>query len=226
MGSAELERDLFPMALDSWDKRYLALAMQVSQWSKDPSSKMGAVITNANGRIVALGYNGFPEQVHDLPHRLKDKKRKYQMVVHAEANAALIAGAASVGGTIYLYGRRPICGPCAGILIQSGIKRAVAISPPCQGTGATPIANDPSQADWAKSGRLAAQMFKEAKVKFAAVKKHAAIQNTFDGLIKWIDYEREISKEDAIDDCPIFEQLACNLRDVDTFVAAAFCKKG
>jgi dCMP deaminase len=116
-----------PMALDSWDERYLALAMQVSQWSKDPSSKMGAVIADVKGRVVASGYNGFPEHVHDCPEILNNKEKKYQMVVHAEANAALIAGAAAIGGTVYLYGRRPICGPCAGILIQAGIKRAVAI---------------------------------------------------------------------------------------------------
>lgn len=213
------------MALDIWDKRYLALAMQVSQWSKDPSSKMGAVIANANGRIVSLGYNGFPEKVEDFAERLNDKKRKYQMVVHAEANAVLIAGAASVGGTVYLYGRRPICGPCAGILIQAGIRRAVAIPPPADGTEAIAAANDPSQADWAKSGRLALQMFKEAKVTFDAVNKHAAIESTFAGLIKWIDHERGVIEEDAIDDYPTFEQLACKLRDLDTFVSAHLCTK-
>ena len=164
--------------------------------------------------------------MHDLPDRLNDKNRKYQMVVHAEANAALIAGAASVGGTVYLYGRRPICGPCAGILIQAGIKRAVAIPPPCEGTRARHVIADPSQADWAKSGRLAIQMFKEAKVKFDPVNKHTAIESTFDGLVKWIDHEREISKEDTIDDCPTFEQLACKLREVGTFVAAALCERG
>jgi dCMP deaminase len=207
-----------PMALDSWDERYLALAMQVSQWSKDPSSKMGAVIADVKGRVVASGYNGFPEHVHDCPEILNNKEKKYQMVVHAEANAALIAGAAAIGGTVYLYGRRPICGPCAGILIQAGIKRAVAIPPPCDVTEAKPMSNDPSQTDWAKSGRIAIQMFKEAKVQFQPVNKKAAVEQTFTGLIKWIDHESKISLEDSGAIHPVLVQLACKLRDLNAFV--------
>lgn len=80
------------MPLDSWDERYLAIAMQVSQWSKDPRSKVGAVITDAKGRVLALGFNGFPRNVHDCPERLGDPDEKYPKVVHAEANAALLLG--------------------------------------------------------------------------------------------------------------------------------------
>jgi dCMP deaminase len=209
------------MALKSWDERYLAIAMHVSQWSKDPSSKMGAVIADVKGRIVASGYNGFPAHVHDCPEILNQKEKKYQMVVHAEANAALIAGAAAADGTVYLYGRRPICGPCAGILIQAGIKRAVAIPPPCEGAEAKPMSNHPSQTDWAKSGRLAIQMFKEAKVQFEPVTKQAAVEETFDGLIKWIDHEIKISLEDSGEIHPALLQLSSKLQDVHTFVAAA-----
>jgi dCMP deaminase len=62
------------MTLNSWDRRYLAVAMQVSHWSKDPSSKMGAVIANTQQRLVALGYNGFPKQVEDCQRRLHNKR--------------------------------------------------------------------------------------------------------------------------------------------------------
>jgi dCMP deaminase len=57
------------MTINSWDRRFLAVAMQVSHWSKDPSSKMGAVIANADQRLVALGYKGFPKQVEDSQNR-------------------------------------------------------------------------------------------------------------------------------------------------------------
>ncbi len=43
-----------------WDKRFLKLAREISTWSKDPSSKIGAVIVNDERRILATGYNGFP----------------------------------------------------------------------------------------------------------------------------------------------------------------------
>jgi deoxycytidylate deaminase len=46
------------MALTEWDRRYLHIAQQVSCWSKDPSTKVGAVIADSPGRVVALGYNG------------------------------------------------------------------------------------------------------------------------------------------------------------------------
>jgi dCMP deaminase len=43
-----------------WDLRFLTLAKTVSTWSKDPSTKVGAVIVDKNRRVVSLGYNGFP----------------------------------------------------------------------------------------------------------------------------------------------------------------------
>ena len=58
---------------DKWDKRYLALAKFVSEWSKDPRAKVGAIIRNRRGRPVALGYNGFPGGIAD-DGRLYDKE--------------------------------------------------------------------------------------------------------------------------------------------------------
>jgi len=48
-----------------WDIRFLDLAKLVSTWSKDPSTKIGAVITDRDNKIVSLGYNGFPKKVAD-----------------------------------------------------------------------------------------------------------------------------------------------------------------
>jgi len=53
------------MALSRWDRRYLAIAHQVSCWSKDPSTKVGAMIAGKRGRVVALGSSGFAEYVED-----------------------------------------------------------------------------------------------------------------------------------------------------------------
>jgi dCMP deaminase len=43
-----------------WIVRFLDLARTVSQWSKDPSTKVGAVIADNQQRVVSLGFNGFP----------------------------------------------------------------------------------------------------------------------------------------------------------------------
>lgn len=198
------------MALDSWDRRYLTIAMQISHWSKDPRSRMGAVITNADRRLIALGFNGFPKQVEDCQSRLHNKRVKYEIVVHAEANAMLIAGSAAVGGTLYLYGPRPICGRCAGLLIQAGIKRAVAIPrPPCDEIRGKTVNDHPSQMNWPESGRLAIQMFNEAGVDFEAANNKIAVEETFIDLMNCADRNR-----DAAD-------IASRLRDIHQLVSAS-----
>ena len=49
--------------LDKWDHRFLALAEHISHWSKDPSTKVGAVITHRSKRVVSMGFNGLPAGV-------------------------------------------------------------------------------------------------------------------------------------------------------------------
>lgn len=107
-----------------WDMRYLSLAKYwATLCSKDPSTIVGAVVVSADGQREYLGYNGFPRGVHDSEERLNTREVKYQMVVHAEANALLKAGADARGGTLYcnLF----TCNECAKLVIQSGIKRVV-----------------------------------------------------------------------------------------------------
>ena len=56
--------------LNKWDLRYLKLAEEVSSWSKDPSSKIGAIAVGNKGQVLAQGYNGFPRGVIDKPEYL------------------------------------------------------------------------------------------------------------------------------------------------------------
>jgi dCMP deaminase len=143
--------------------KYLSIAREVSGWSKDPSTQVGAVIADAQRRIVAVGFNGFPKKVNDSAERLRDRSKKYPMVVHAEANVAVIAGSAAHGGTIYVHGA-PICSHCAGILIQAGIVRAIG-KPPCHEARAQTPGSDP-QIDWNALGLIALEMFAEAHIRF------------------------------------------------------------
>lgn len=76
----------------SWDDRFLELATVISSWSKDPSTQVGAVIVDDDNRVISIGYNGFPKGIKD-DHRLSNRDLKYEMVVHAEANALLFANA-------------------------------------------------------------------------------------------------------------------------------------
>jgi len=110
-----------------WDVRFMRLAREISLWSKDPSSKIGAVIVNDERRILATGYNGFPRGIADTEERLNDREQKYPRIVHSEMNAlmnALYSGVSVKDATIYVYGL-PVCSECTKSIIQAGIKRVV-----------------------------------------------------------------------------------------------------
>lgn len=109
-----------------WDHRFMRLAREVSTWSKDPAAQIGAVIIR-DRRILATGYNGFPEGIEDTPERLNDKEQKFPRIIHGEMNALLNAlnnGVSVRGSTLYVYGL-PICADCTKSVIQSGISRVV-----------------------------------------------------------------------------------------------------
>ncbi|MCX8520243.1 MAG: deaminase, partial [Rhodoferax sp.] len=105
--------------MDKWDVRFCELAKFVSEWSKDPSAKVGAVVFSKRGGDVSIGYNGFPMGVEDSAERLEDQEMKLELVVHAEQNALIAAGSRSAGSTLYVWGK-PICARCAGSIIQAG----------------------------------------------------------------------------------------------------------
>ncbi len=106
-----------------WDRRFLSVADLVATWSKDPSTQVGAVIVDANRRIVSQGYNGFPIGTDDDPAIYDDRNRKYKRVLHAEKNALLFAQRDLSGCTLYVT--HPACGQCMAAAIQMGIARIV-----------------------------------------------------------------------------------------------------
>lgn len=112
------------MNIQKWDDRFLNLAQFVSNWSKDPSTKVGAVITDSHNRIVSIGYNGFPKNIADYPELLDDRETKYNMIVHGEMNAILFANRSLEQCTLYTYPFIP-CPRCASMIIQSGITKVV-----------------------------------------------------------------------------------------------------
>lgn len=114
-----------PLAtLEKWDVRFLDLAKHISQWSKDPSTKVGAVIVRPDRTVCSIGYNGFARGVNDDEERYMNRDVKYELVIHAEANAILKAKEDLDGYTIYVTPFRP-CNNCAGLVIQSGITTVV-----------------------------------------------------------------------------------------------------
>ena len=79
----------------TWWPRYLSIAKQVSTWSKDPSTQVGAISVGSKGQILAQGYNGYPRGMDDSDY---DNR--------------------------FVYGL-PVCHECAKAIIQVGIKRVI-----------------------------------------------------------------------------------------------------
>ena len=140
----------------AWGDKYIHLAKEISTWSKDPSTKVGAIVVGCDGQILSQGFNGFPRGIKDTPERLNNRERKYELVVHAEMNAiynASLNGVSLKDSTLYVYGL-PICNECAKGIIQVGIKKVVAMRPKVYNS------------DWDKSNKNAEAIFREAEVMY------------------------------------------------------------
>ena len=58
------------MFSDKWHYRFMEVAKLVSTWSKDTSTKTGAVVVGPDREIRATGYNGLVRGVDDnIPER-------------------------------------------------------------------------------------------------------------------------------------------------------------
>lgn len=101
----------------------LDMAEHVSRLSKDPSTRVGAIIFDQKRRLVSAGYNGFARGVADSVSRLNDRDKKLKLTIHAEQNAILFATAPLDGATLVVT--HPCCSQCAAKVIQSGIKHVL-----------------------------------------------------------------------------------------------------
>mgnify|MGYP001387657450 CR=1 FL=1 len=107
---------------EKWDRRFIDLALHISDWSKDPSTKVGCVVVGADREIRSTGFNGFPRGIEDSIERLEDRDLKYPLICHAEENA--IMHAARIGISLKdctAYVTWPPCTRCARSLIQAGV---------------------------------------------------------------------------------------------------------
>lgn len=106
-----------------WDFRFMQLCDVVAGWSKDTSTKVGAVIIDNEKNIKSLGFNGFPRGVDDTVKERYERPQKYQWTEHAERNAVFNAtrnGTVLYNCILYLNQGIP-CTGCARAIIQSGI---------------------------------------------------------------------------------------------------------
>jgi dCMP deaminase len=133
-----------------WDAFFLGMAAYVATASKDPSSKVGAVIVRPDRSVASVGYNGFARGVEDSAARLGNRDTRLLFTAHAELNAILSAGGSVGRCTIYVWPYAP-CAHCASAIIQAGIFRVV-----------TPVGGRPER--WKEHFEAADAMFIEAGI--------------------------------------------------------------
>jgi dCMP deaminase len=107
--------------MTNWPARFIALANHIATWSKDPSTKVGAVIVDNQNRVVSMGYNGVPRGVSEAAPT--NRTVRLLRTIHAEENALHFAEVDVTGHTMYI--NRPPCARCAAHIIQRGITRVI-----------------------------------------------------------------------------------------------------
>ncbi|CAH3132827.1 unnamed protein product [Pocillopora meandrina] len=111
----------------TWVEYYRDVAFCVSMRSKDPSLQVGCVTVHPKSlRILSAGYNGFPPGTPNKEENWR-KGTKDDLVVHAEANAVLLAGQADLEGSIAFVTMYP-CRECAKMLITKGVRKVYYLS--------------------------------------------------------------------------------------------------
>jgi len=147
------------MFSDKWNKRFMELAFLVASWSKDPSTKTGAVVVGPDKEIRATGYNGPVRGVNDDVAERLERPTKYDFFEHAERNAlynACLTGV-SLKGCV-MYATHAPCVDCARAIIQAGIKTVV--------TNKVVIDETTPKNTWRDKLCFSAQMFEEAGVEY------------------------------------------------------------
>lgn len=101
----------------------LAMAAAAALRSRDPSTKVGAVIVRPDKSVAAIGYNGFPRGMEDREDWYEDRSEKYDRVIHAEMNALLSMKEHAAGTTVAVT--HPPCKDCAKHLAAAGVAKVI-----------------------------------------------------------------------------------------------------
>jgi dCMP deaminase len=138
-----------------WYSYFKNISDIVALKSKDPDTKVGAVIVGPEKEIVSTGYNSFPRGINDDVESRKERPEKYFWMAHAELNSIVNAarnGVSTKGCSIYTTSDVP-CNDCAKAIINAGIKNVF-----CVKNGG------PRSDKWKEQEARSIEMFNEAGV--------------------------------------------------------------
>lgn len=162
----------------SFDELFMREVYLIASKSKDPMTKIGAVLVKDNHSILR-GYNGIVQGVKDLPERM-ERPEKYDWMSHAERNACYMGarfGIATDGTTLYTQGLP--CVQCADAVVNCGIREIVLhkqwedLIPQTRATG--------SDRPWVEVGYKSKIKFNEAGISIRFFDKFLNVDGYWDG---------------------------------------------
>ncbi len=147
---------------NQWDRKWIVTAEHYSEFSYDPSTKVGAVFVKDDIPLVQ-GYNGFARGVIDSGGLIVDRKEKILRTVHAEINCICNAAANGIriqGCKVYLYGML-MCSQCAGAVLQTKPTHITVVLP-----------DGKRVAKWVDSFIVSCEMYQQARVEYDIYRQH------------------------------------------------------
>lgn len=160
-----------------WHDWFLQGVYWVASKSKDPKTKIGAILVK-DRRIISTGYNGIPIGVSDIDENRHQRPEKYKWYEHGERNAIYAAAKYGIDtdGAI-LYTNSLPCVDCARGIIQSGIK-CVYIHQQFND-----LCNEAQREQWKGHDNATFTMFNESGVEVHTVSRILGCKAYFDGKV-------------------------------------------
>ena len=165
----------YDYTMKDWNHWFLQGVYWVASKSKDPKTKIGAIIVK-DRHIVSTGYNGLPIGVNDAIEARSQRPDKYKWYEHGERNAIYAAskfGISTEGATLYTNSLP--CADCARGIIQSGIANVYVHHQFGE------ICNSVQREQWKGHDTVTFDMFNEADINCFTIDKILGCKAFFDG---------------------------------------------
>jgi len=158
-----------------WNEWFLQGVYWVASKSKDPKTKIGAIIVK-DRRIISTGYNGIPIGVNDENEVRHQRPEKYKWYEHGERNAIYAAAKYGIDtSNATLYTNALPYADCARGIIQSGIKEVYIHKQ------FNDLCNNNQREQWKGHDHTTFSMFHESNIKIFSVDRKLNCKAYFDG---------------------------------------------
>ena len=163
----------------SWDETHLRSVYNLARMSRDPRTKVAAIIVDRNNLPISHGYNGFARGFTDTDVRWA-RPQKYEYVVHDAVNAILNAARPCDDAIMYSQGLP--CANCAKTICNSPFVKIREIVLHKQWRSYEVTSSSRTET-WGEKFKYASEMFHELGIKIRYYDGVLGVQGFLDGEI-------------------------------------------